>query len=193
MEQEIELINGCKNGCRRSQNLFYNKYYKTMYRMVNRYIECPFVAEEVTNDGFIRAFKKMDSFNFKGSVEGWLRKIVFHAISDAVKVDERIKGSDKNLRTGLIKNVAYYADGEERIDVYGSVEPKIDADYKLIQKGIETLLTKQTLSAFRLHINGYIHKEIGSMIGCTEGTVKWHISEAKKLIREKLFNNFKTE
>jgi len=188
MEQEIELINGCKNGCKKSQTLFYNRYYKTMFRMVNRYIECPFVAEEITNNGFIRAFKKLDSFTFQGSLEGWLRKIVYHAVCEAVKVDERIIGGKKNLKKGFRKNIAYLPDGTERDHVYGSIEPNINIDYKIIQTEIQKVLPKQTLSAFTLHINGYMHREIGSMIGCTEGTVKWHVSEAKKLIREKLFN-----
>jgi len=35
-------------------------------------------------------------------------------------------------------------------------------------------------------IDGYNHKEIGELLGMSEGTSKWHLSTARKLLREKL-------
>src|SRR5690554_4677420 len=56
-----------------------------MMSMVRRYFPEQVQAEEILNNGFLRAFQKIDTYAFKGSFEGWLRRIVFHAISDYVK------------------------------------------------------------------------------------------------------------
>src|SRR4030095_8037156 len=60
---------------------------------VERYIDHDMQAEEVLNNGFLRAFQKISQYTFQGSFEGWLRKIVFHAVSDYVK--QNIKYSEK--------------------------------------------------------------------------------------------------
>ncbi len=56
-----------------------------MMAVVRRYIDHEMQAEEVLNNGYLRAFQKIKQYNFQGSFEGWLRKIVFHAVADYVK------------------------------------------------------------------------------------------------------------
>lgn len=68
--------------------------------MVRRYIDNTMQAEEVMNNGYLRAFQKLNQYNFQGSFEGWLRKIIFHAVSDYVKQNSRYneKGSFSGKR-----------------------------------------------------------------------------------------------
>jgi len=80
-----ELINGCKRNERSSQERLYKLFYPRMMAVVKRYIDEDMQAEEVLNNGYLRAFQKIGQYNFQGSFEGWLRKIVFHAVSDYVK------------------------------------------------------------------------------------------------------------
>ena len=56
-----------------------------MMAVVRRYMDHAEQAEEVLNNGFLRAFQKVEQYTYQGSFEGWLRKIVFHAVSDYVK------------------------------------------------------------------------------------------------------------
>ena len=60
---------------------------------VRRYIDHEEQAEEVLNNGFLRAFQKVGQYTFQGSFEGWLRKIVLHAVSDYVK--QHVKYNEK--------------------------------------------------------------------------------------------------
>ena len=79
------LINGCLQHDRKSQELLYRKYFGSMLRMVNRYTKDQEAAQEIINNGFLRAFKKLDTFTYQGSLEGWLRKLVFHSLSEYFK------------------------------------------------------------------------------------------------------------
>ena len=57
-------------------------FFPTMLRMVMRYTQDRELAMEIVNTGFLRVFQKLDTFSFKGSLEGWVRRLVFHALSD---------------------------------------------------------------------------------------------------------------
>jgi RNA polymerase sigma-70 factor (ECF subfamily) len=39
-------------------------------------------------------------------------------------------------------------------------------------------------------VDGYSHKEIGEMLGINEGTSKWHLSNARKILKKKLIEMF---
>jgi DNA-directed RNA polymerase specialized sigma24 family protein len=79
------LIAGCLQNDRKSQELLYRKYFSSMLRMVSRYTLDKQAAQEIINNGFLRAFKKLDTFSYQGSLEGWLRKLVFHSLSEYFK------------------------------------------------------------------------------------------------------------
>ena len=88
-----ELIQGCIRNERTAQEKVYKLFYPRMMALVKRYIDHEMQAEEVLNNGFLRAFQKVEQYTFQGSFEGWLRKIVFHAVSDYVK--QNIKYNEK--------------------------------------------------------------------------------------------------
>jgi RNA polymerase sigma-70 factor (ECF subfamily) len=137
---------------------------------VRRYIDKEPLAEEVLNNGFLRAFQKIQQYTFQGSFEGWLRKIVFHAVSDYVK--QNIQYSEKIV---LIEKDQYvhkdHADG-----LY----------YNQLLELVDTLPVA-TRAVFNMYVmEGFSHKEIGKMVGISEGTSKWHLSEGRRILKEKI-------
>lgn len=187
MQDDKLLIEKCISGCRRHQTILYNRYYRTMYNIVTKYIDCPHIAEEVVNDGFARAFMKIHLFRFDGSFEGWMRRIMFHAVADTIKTDDRIKDGKANLRKGFFRNVLHTSDGEERTDLF-MVAPDQTYDYYKILESIDNILPIASCIAFKMFLGGFQHKEIAEKLNINEGTSKWHVSEARRIIREKLFN-----
>lgn len=138
--------------------------------VVRRYIDHYEQAEEVLNNGFLRAFQKIEQYNFKGSFEGWLRKIVFHSVSDYVK--QNTKYNEKILLVEKDQHV--HKDHADNM-YYEQL-------LKLVQQ-----LPDATRSVFNMYImEGYSHKEIGKMLGISEGTSKWHLSEGRKILKEKI-------
>ena len=165
-----ELIRGCSRNERGAQEALYKQFYGRMMGVVRRYIDFPEQAEEVLNNGFLRAFQKIGQYNYKGSFEGWLRKIVFHAVADYVKQHAKYNNQivlvekDQLLKKDLADNLYY------------------DQLLALIQS-----LPSSTRNVFNMYVlDGYPHKEIAEILGISEGTSKWHLSEGRRLLREKI-------
>ena len=165
-----ELIRGCSRNERGAQEAMYKQFYGRMMGVVRRYIDYPEQAEEVLNNGFLRAFQKIDQYTYKGSFEGWLRKIVFHAVADYVKQHAKyntqiiLVEKDQLIKKDLADNLYY------------------DQLLALIQT-----LPSSTRNVFNMYVlDGYPHKEIADILGISEGTSKWHLSEGRRILREKI-------
>lgn len=141
-----------------------------MMAVVRRYIDHYEQAEEVLNNGFLRAFQKIDQYTFQGSFEGWLRKIVFHSVSDYVKQNTRY-----NEKIMLVEKDEY---------VHKDHADKMYYEQLLL---LVQQLPDATRSVFNMYImEGFSHKEIGKMLGISEGTSKWHLSEGRRILKDKI-------
>ncbi len=165
-----DLIRGCIRNERSAQEKMYKMFYPKMMSLVKRYIDHEMQAEEVLNNGFLRAFQKVEQYTFQGSFEGWLRKIVFHAVSDYVK--QNMKYSEKVV---LVEKDQYiHKDHADRLYYNELME--------LVQS-----LPNSTRAVFNMYVmEGFAHKEIGKMLGISEGTSKWHLSEGRRILKEKI-------
>lgn len=165
-----ELIQGCMRNERSAQEKLYHLFYPRMMGVVRRYIDHIEQAEEVLNNGFLRAFQKIDQYTFQGSFEGWLRKIVFHAVSDYVKQNSRY-----NEKIMLVEKDQY-------------VE-KDHADRLYYNELLEMVqgLPVATKSVFNMYVmEGLSHKEIGKVLDISEGTSKWHLSEGRRILKDRI-------
>src|SRR5688572_10845334 len=148
----------------------YKLFYPRMMGLVRRYIDQEMQAEEVLNNGFLRAFQKIEQYTFQGSFEGWLRKIVFHAVSDYVK--QNVRYNDNILL--VEKDQLVHKDHADRLYYNQLLE--------LVQS-----LPVATRTVFNMYVmEGYAHKEIGKVLGISEGTSKWHLSEGRRMLKEKI-------
>lgn len=166
-----DIINGCIQEKRAAQEQLYRQFYPKMMAMVKRYFPQQEHAEEILNNGFLKAFQKIHTFQFKGSFEGWLRKIVFHSVSDYVKANLKY-----NTHVTSMEDKEYYIHTE-------------DADSMTYQELLK--LIQELPSTARIVFNMYVmekmpHKEIGNVLNISEGTSKWHLSEARKILKERI-------
>ncbi len=165
-----ELIQGCIRNERSAQERLYKLFYPKMMAMVRRYIDQNMQAEEVLNNGYLRAFQKIQQYTFQGSFEGWLRKIVFHAVSDYVK--QNIRYSEKVIL--VEKDQFVHKDHADRL--------YYDQLLQLVQT-----LPDATRAVFNMYVlEGFSHKEISKMLNISEGTSKWHLSEGRRMLKDKI-------
>jgi RNA polymerase sigma factor (sigma-70 family) len=165
-----QLIQGCVRNERSAQEKLYHLFYPKMMAMVRRYIDHEMQAEEVMNNGYLRAFQKIGQYNFQGSFEGWLRKIIFHAVSDYVKQNNRY--SEKVVL--VEKDEVVQKDHADKL--------YYDQLLQLVQG-----LPEATRAVFNMYVmEGFTHKEIGNLLGISEGTSKWHLSEGRRQLKEKI-------
>lgn len=155
---------------RSAQEQLYRMFYPRMMGVVRRYIDHIEQAEEVINNGFLRAFQKVNQYTFQGSFEGWLRKIIFHSVSDYVKQNTRY-----NENIVLVEKDQYIH--------------KDHADNLYYNQLLELVhgLPDATRSVFNMYVmEGFSHKEIGKALGISEGTSKWHLSEGRRMLKDKI-------
>ena len=186
IEETYTVIQGCIAEDRKCQEFLYKTFYKPMMNIVQRYIECPHIAEEIMNNGFLRIFKNMSKYTYKGSFEGWMKKIMFREVANAVKSDKRISTAEKRAK-GLYWYVAIeretYSGETYSIDipVYDNYQHQEDDIWMLIDK-----LPTVTKSVFKLYLDGFVHKEISEKLNMSEGTSKWHVNQARNFLKPKL-------
>jgi len=162
-----ELVRGCVKNQRLFQETLYRKYFAAMMRMCARYTSDQEVAMSICNDGFLKVFKKIDSFAFKGSLEGWIRRIVYHALSD------HFRRESKYIQFMVFEEQEDHSDPQVIPGLY------LEDLMELIKK-----LPQMTERVFRLYaIDGFNHREIGEQLGMSENTSKWHLSNARKKLQ----------
>ncbi|MEZ4986070.1 MAG: sigma-70 family RNA polymerase sigma factor [Saprospiraceae bacterium] len=164
---EEELVKGCILNDRLCQERLYRQFFPVMYRMCMRHTGDEEESLEILNAGFLRVFTKLHTFEFKGSLEGWIRRIVFHSLAD------HYRKADKKLRFMPLE------DWDQP-----TTAPSLDNLYWEDMVGMIDQLPKATREVFWLFaVEGYTHVEIGEALGISAGTSKWHLSQAREKLK----------
>lgn len=169
---DIDLINGCIRNDRRAQELLYKQFYDAMAAICMRYTQNENDAVEVLNNGFLKVFKYIQQFDQqKAGLYTWIRKIMINTAIDFIRQNHKHNG-----KVELSQATEPYVASE--------AVQKLDAEelLELIRK-----LPSSTQMVFNLYVvEGFTHKEIGVKMGISEGTSKWHLSEARRLLQKSL-------
>ena len=165
--EEADVIAGCVKNDRYSQEMMYRQHFAAMYQMCLRYTTDQETALEIVNDGFIRVFKKIGQFEFKGSLQGWIRRIVFHAVADY------FRKQPTQWREVMFED-------HDRPDYVSALDTLYADDLlDLVEK-----LPKATRHVFNLYaLEGCSHNDIAEQLGISVGTSKWHLSNARSMLK----------
>lgn len=173
--EELQLIEGCKGQDRKSQQLVYEKYARVMYGICLRYSSDKETAQDLLQDGFIKVFMNINSFENKGSFEGWMKRIFVNLALENIRKDKT-----KKLYSDDIENIS-------DIDIVDETEGDVDGItedelLKMVQE-----LPQGYRSVFNLYvIEDYSHKEISEMLGIAEGTSRSQYIRARALLQDKI-------
>ena len=164
------IIHGCRNGNRKAQEQLYKNFYRALVSLCLRYTKNENDAVEVLNNGFLKVFKNIHRYEpAQGSLYTWIRTIVVHSCIDFIKSKQK-SGPHQEL--------------EEAVSVHipAEVISRINAA-ELLQ--LVRQLPPATQAVFNLYImEGYNHREIAGLLGISEGTSKWHLSDARKHLQQ---------
>lgn len=169
-EDDIQItIRGCISNDRRSQEELYRRYYPALMTVCVRYVRDNNDAVEVLNDAFLKVFRQLDKYDpGKASLYTWMRKIVINTALDSLRRQKVIRGPEMlpgEEETGIDNEALSKLSGEELLN--------------MIRK-----LPIMTRLVFTLYgIDGFPHREIASMLGISEGTSRWHLSDARRQLK----------
>jgi RNA polymerase sigma-70 factor (ECF subfamily) len=178
---ESDLIRACIAGNRAMQEELYKRFAPKMYAVCMRYANNADDAQDLLQEGFIKVYRNLEKFRAEGSFEGWVRRVF-------------VNTSIEHFRR---KNTLYsITEKEESIIEDGD----INALDNLAEKDIINLIRELSpgyRTVFNMYvIEGYSHKEIGNILGISEGTSKSQLARAKailqKKVQEQLENNRKS-
>jgi RNA polymerase sigma-70 factor (ECF subfamily) len=168
---EQDLIAGCLQGQRLAQKALFEMYAGKMMAVCRRYTRTDQEAEDVLQDGFVKIFKHLDSFDFAGSFEGWIRRIF---INTALKLIS--KKSYQNEQSGIDS----MPDQSEDPTVFARLGEK-----ELLNL-IDSLPDGYRVVFNMFAIEGYSHKEIADMLHIKESTSRSQLLKARKLLQNKV-------
>jgi RNA polymerase sigma factor (sigma-70 family) len=167
-----ELVNGCRRGDSIAQRKLYEYFYGTMMGVCMRYVESVDDASAILNEGFLKVFTKIDTFDSKvGNLEGWIRRIMVNTAIDHYRKMVR------EARTVELQNATYNS-----VQAMAPDTLEAEAIMKLVQQ-----LPPAYRTVFNLYaIEGYNHKEIAEQLGITEGTSKSNLFKARAKLQTAL-------
>ncbi|HEX6916261.1 MAG TPA: RNA polymerase sigma factor [Chitinophagaceae bacterium] len=169
---DIEVLEGCIANDRRAQKLLYEQFYEFAMRIALRYSRDENDAADILSHAFVKIFKSIRSYDSsKGSLHAWIKRIVANEGLDHIKSRERFS-----------ENVELETVPEPPVNNHALEQMGAAEIMKLIAK-----LPPATHAVFVAYaVEGYNHREIAVKLGISEGTSKWHLSEARKFLQQQL-------
>jgi RNA polymerase sigma-70 factor (ECF subfamily) len=167
-----QLISAASGGSRSDFEELYRRHVGTVFAFLRRCTGEETEAEDLTQEVFVRAWKRLDQFQSRSGLATWL-------ISIAISVFR------SSRRSGLRREKRQIEWHRYAVAVSGggalSAEDAID-----LELAIATLPARARMVLILHEINGYRHAEVASLMGITEGASKSHLSRARRILRRRL-------
>ena len=168
------LIQKCKKNDTNAQSEIYKLFSSKLFALCLKYSRNRVEAEDNLQDAFITIFEKISQYKFKGSFEGWLKRIV-------------INTALQRYRKKGVFNIVNENNIEQPIEVEDNDDVSIDFLLLTIQE-----LPDQYRLVFNLYaLDGYSHKEIAKMLNISTGTTKSNLARARMILKHKI-ESYKT-
>jgi RNA polymerase sigma-70 factor (ECF subfamily) len=159
------LVEQSREGDRNAQYQLYGLYVDAMFNVAMRLLTIREDAEDIIQESFVEAFKKLDSFRFESTFGAWLKRIVINKSINHLKA--------KRLLLSSMENEGELLDDEQEAEPDQFEIDKIKMGLTQLPEGYRQIITLYL-------IEGYDHVEIGEILGITTSTSKSQYHRAKK-------------
>jgi len=164
-----ELIKQCANNDRKAQKEIYQLFAGKLFSICLKYSKNKQEAQDNFQDGFIVIFDKIGQFNFKGSFEGWLKRVMINTVLLKYRKKNVLNIVTEDIPDEVIVDVD---DDEISLDFLLNLINELPDRYRLV---------------FNLYaLDGYSHKEISEMMQIAEGTSKSNLARARAILKQKI-------
>ena len=166
-----QLINDCKKNDIKAQELLYRQFAPKMFSVCLKYSRSYAEAQDHLQDGFLLVFEKIHLFEFRGSFDGWIKRVMINHVLQQYRNKSFLNLVDENT--------------PEEVEV--EIDTEISTEYlmKIIQE-----LPDRYRMVFNLNVfENYSHQEIATALEISVGTSKSNLARAKMILKEKIETN----
>ncbi len=164
-----QLIEQCKKRERQAQEQLYNLFGSKLFSVCLKYSRNKTEAEDNLQDSFVTIFNKIGQYSFKGSFEGWMKRITVNTVLQKYRKENVFDIVHEDIEDDVVTEID---DDEITLDYLLSIIQELPDRYRL---------------TFCLYVlDGHSHKEIAQMLEINEGTSKSNLARARTILKKKI-------
>jgi RNA polymerase sigma-70 factor, ECF subfamily len=169
---ERDLIAAALAGDPAAERQLYEAHVDRVYRLAYRMTGDDTLAQDCTQDTFVRVFDKLAEFRGEAALSTWIHSVATSVILNALRTVKRLRNREMPEDAGL--------------DVGHTPHDGAPLLRQRLEEAIGGLPDKLRM-VFTMHdVEGYTHEEIGSALGVPVGTSKAQLFRARARLREAL-------
>lgn len=164
---EHELIRGCLRGSAQCQRELYERFAGKMFAVCLRYARTREDAADILQDGFMKVFAKLEQFQFQGSFEGWVRRVMVNTALRAYqkqRYDFELTGFERLPETPVDPDAVALLSEAELLNMVRNLPDGYRAVFNLVA------------------IEGYSHAEAADLLGIQESTSRSQLTKARRYL-----------
>lgn len=169
---DIELLHRAAESDRKAQHELFKYCFQLLMPVCFRYTKNEEYAREELNQAFVKIIFGLKKYNEEIVFEAWAKRITVNSIIDNYRKNKKHQYAEDINEVTTERKIKYVNQTEDKIG------------YDEILQLLENV-PESSRRVFNLYIvEGYSHKEIADIMGFTEGTSKWHLSNARKIMQD---------
>lgn len=170
--EEHQLIAQVLAGNATAENELYETHVDRVYRLAYRMTGDSTMAEDYTQETFVRVFTSLGSFQGRSKLGTWIHSIAVSVVLSGLRKIKRLRNRELPLN--------------EEIDSVAGCKPTSPALKVRLHNAIDRLPEDIRIVLVMHDVEGYKHREISEAVGAPVGTTKSRLSRAREELRSAL-------
>jgi RNA polymerase sigma-70 factor (ECF subfamily) len=164
-----KLIKQCAENDKRAQKEIYHLFAGKLFSICLKYSKNKQEAQDNFQDGFVTIFDKIGQFKFRGSFEGWIKRVMLNTVLLKYRKKAVLNIVTEEIPDEVIVDID---DDEISLDFLLNLIHELPDRYRLV---------------FNLYVlDGYSHREVAEMLCIAEGTSKSNLARARVILKQKI-------
>lgn len=177
--EDKAVVEMCLKGDTDAFKYLVAKYKKLVYSIAFRFLKDPYLAEDITQEVFFKAYRKLDMYDTSMKFSAWIGRITHNTCIDAIR-------KDKNYSVAASEDPIIEDTGESADEIVVKKEKKqwLEEQIRQLKPGYKTPL-------LLFHQAGLSYEEIAKSMNVPLSIVKNRIYRARKMLKEKMTEYYK--
>src|SRR6188768_2697952 len=167
---EEAILQGCLKNDASAQRELYNKYSPKMLAVCYRFAHNREDAEDMLQEGFIKVFLQMHTFENRGAFEGWIRRIIVHTCINILKKNKKFNESVDIIHANGLQI------REDTVPAIIQAKQVVEC-IRMLPIGYRTVLNLYA-------VEGFSHREIAGLLDIEESTSRSQYTRAKAMLED---------